>query len=77
VFVWSFFSNNIPWQYIAIRIVIRLSGIAIYHNTLLPYRDTPTYPPARGKNKQAFKNKIASAGCMDEKHNENLIYFIL
>ena len=42
MFVWSFFSNNIPWQYIAIRIVIRLSCIAIYRNTLLPYRDTPT-----------------------------------
>ena len=41
VFVWSFSSNNIPWQYIAIRIVIRLSCIAIYRNTLLPYRDTP------------------------------------
>jgi hypothetical protein len=38
VFVWSFFSNNTPWQYIAIRIVIRLSCIAIY---LLPYRDSP------------------------------------
>jgi hypothetical protein len=24
VFVWSSFSNNIPWQYIALRIVIRL-----------------------------------------------------
>jgi hypothetical protein len=42
VFVWSFFSNNIPWQYIAIRIVIQLSCIAIYRNTLLLYRDTPT-----------------------------------
>jgi hypothetical protein len=37
-----FFSNDIPWQYIAIRIVIRLPSIAIYRNTLLPYRDTPT-----------------------------------
>jgi hypothetical protein len=43
-FVWSFFfSNDIPWQYIAIRIAIRLLCIAIYRNTLLPYRDTPTY----------------------------------
>jgi hypothetical protein len=36
-----FFSNDIPWQYIAIRIVILLLCIAIYRNTLLPYRDTP------------------------------------
>jgi hypothetical protein len=38
---WSAFSNNIPWQYIAIRIVIQLSCILIYCNTLLPYRDIP------------------------------------
>jgi hypothetical protein len=43
VFVWSLFSNNIPWQYIAIRIVIRFTCIAIYRNTLLPYRDTPSF----------------------------------
>ena len=40
--VWCFFSNNVPRQYIAIHIVIRLSCIAIYRNTLLPYRDIPT-----------------------------------
>jgi hypothetical protein len=42
VFVWCVYTHNIPWQYIAIRIVIRLSCIAKYRNTLLPYRDTPT-----------------------------------
>jgi hypothetical protein len=34
-----------------------------------------TYPPARRKNKQALKNKVGSACCMDVKCNNNFIYF--
>jgi hypothetical protein len=39
VFYWSFFSNDFPWQYIAIRI---WACITIYLKTLLSYCDTPT-----------------------------------
>jgi hypothetical protein len=35
-----------------------------------------TYPPARGKNKQALKNKISPACCMNMKHDKHLMYFI-
>jgi hypothetical protein len=35
-----------------------------------------TYPPARGKNKQALKNSV-SACCMDVKYNQKMIYFFL
>ena len=58
VFVWSFFSKNIPWQYIAIRIVIQLSCIAIYRNTLLPYRDTPSPLSINVSNKKWTLRKI-------------------
>jgi hypothetical protein len=34
-----------------------------------------TYPPVRGKNKQALKNKAVSASGMDVKYDKNLIYF--
>jgi hypothetical protein len=34
-----------------------------------------TYPPARGKIKQALKNKTVFAGFMD-KHDKNFIFFI-
>jgi hypothetical protein len=43
LFGFFFFGNSTPWQYITIQIVIMLSCIAIYRNTLyLRYRDTPT-----------------------------------
>jgi hypothetical protein len=35
-----------------------------------------TYLPARGKNKQAFKNKVIFACCSRTWKDENLIYFI-
>jgi hypothetical protein len=33
-----------------------------------------TYPLAVAKNKQALKNKVVSARCMDVKYNKNLNY---
>jgi hypothetical protein len=33
-----------------------------------------TYPPARGKNKQALKNKVVSARCMGVKYNKNDLF---
>jgi hypothetical protein len=42
VFVWSFFNNNITWQYIAIRIVIRnkLAFAVSWHPYLRPILET-------------------------------------
>jgi hypothetical protein len=39
-------------------------------------KNCETYPPARGKNKQALNNKTTSARCMDVKDDKNFICFI-
>jgi hypothetical protein len=36
-----------------------------------------TYPPARGENKQALKNNVVSACCMDVKYNKNYLFLFL
>jgi hypothetical protein len=35
-----------------------------------------TYPPARGKNKQALKNKIVFACCVDVKQQKNYLFHL-
>jgi hypothetical protein len=42
---------------------------------LASVQNCENYPPARRKNK-VFKNKVASACCMNMKHNKKLIDFI-
>jgi hypothetical protein len=47
-------------------------AISYFFYVLRQFKIVKRNPPAREKNKQAVKNKIASACCMDIKHSKIL-----